>query len=322
MVIASHTVTTPKRVEIGWPALGIAVTAELDDRNAALAQSLWDAMPYRSLQGHALVAGHHLYHVAPVHSLLYQAATYKVEDRRYEPDGTIFASRLQHLGIKYGELTEPMPAIPIGRVVPDDVDSLAEAGRAVWEAVYTTKKPVIAEVRRAGENNGHSLPRLTVTDPEADALIGDLHAETERIWLEAPQELVDLHEGRIPSCAGSYETVLTTLLFVNGETRPLGYAAYGGLVRAAHEDVPLESLRHMARILTSTPAEFLAYCGLEKVWYFTRRTLDCIDRIDNRDDFAALMAHMTLYLNCLGGWNLHLFPWQLGDHLRRVSAPA
>ena len=31
------------------------------------------------------------------------------------------------------------------------------------------------------------------------------------------------------------------------------------------------------------------------------------------------MAHMALYVNCLGGWNLHLFPWQLGDHLRRVS---
>ncbi|GAA2397110.1 cucumopine synthase-related protein [Nonomuraea africana] len=314
--------TTPKRVEIGWPALGLAVTAELDNRNAALAQSLWNALPYRSLQGHALVAGQHLYHVAPVHDLLYQSAPYKVEDRRAEPDGTLFASRLQHLGIKYGELTEPMPATPIGHVIPDDLDSLLEAGEAVWEAVYTTKKPVIAEVRRAGGVGGHSVPRLTAAAPEVDALIGDLHAETERIWLEPPQELVDLHEGRIASCAGSYETVLTTLLFVNGETRPLGYAAYGGLVRAAYDGMPLGPLRQMARVLIPTPAEFLGYCGLEKVWDFTRRTLDCLDGIGDRDDFTALMAHMTLYLNCLGGWNLHLFPWQLGDHLRRVSAPA
>ncbi|MFE3451834.1 hypothetical protein ACFXJ8_23230 [Nonomuraea sp. NPDC059194] len=310
--------TNQKRVEIGWPGLGITVTAELDERNAALAQSLWDALPYRSLQGHALVAGRHLYHVAPVHELLHQAATYKVEDRRFEPDGTIFASRLQHLGIKYGELTEPMPATPIGRILPDDLDSLVEAGHAVWEAVYTTKKPVVAEVRRAGEVSGHSLPRLSAADPDTDALIGDLHAETQSIWLEAPQELVDLHEGRIASRAGSFDTVLTTLLFVNGETRPLGYANYGGLVRAAYEGMPLDALRHMARLLLATPGEFLGYCGLEKLWAFTQRVLDRVDAID-RDDLVALMSHMTLYVNCLGGWNLHLFPWQLGDHLRRVS---
>ncbi|MGW4471874.1 cucumopine synthase-related protein [Nonomuraea sp. NPDC004354] len=312
--------TNPKRVEIGWPGLGITVTAELDERNAALAQSLWDALPYRSLQGHALVAGQHLYHVAPVHDLLHQAAAYKVEDRRTEPDGTIFASRLQHLGIKYGELTEPMPATPIGRILDEDLDSLVEAGHAVWEAVYTTKKPVIAEVRRAGEPSGHSLPRLTASDPETDTLIGDLHAETERIWLEPPQELVDLHEGRIASKAGSFDTVLTTLLFVNGETRPLGYASYGGLVRAVSEGMPLDSLRHMAHLLIPTPAEFLGYCGLDKVWDFTKRALERIDELDDRDDFAALVAQMTLYVNCLGGWNLHLFPWQLGDHLRREGA--
>jgi hypothetical protein len=309
-----------KNVEIAWPGLGITVTAELDGRNSALAQGLWDALPYRSLQGHALVAGHHLYHVAPIHSLLHTPAAHHV-DRRAVPDGTVFCSRLQHLGIKYGELTEPMPATPIGQVVPEDTEALVAAGHAVWEAVYRTKRPVIAEVRRKGEPGGHSLPRLRSADPEVDALIGDLHAETERIWLQPPPELVDLHEGRIASGAGSFETVLTTLLFVNGETRPLGYSCYGGLVRGALDGMPLESLRQMARLMTATPAEFLGYCGLGTLWDFARRVLESLDRIDAHDDFVALMAHMALYVNCLGGWNLHLFPWHAGDHLRRVTAP-
>ncbi|WP_308250791.1 hypothetical protein [Nonomuraea rhizosphaerae] len=296
------------------------MTAELDERNADLAQGLWDALPYRSLQGHALVAGHHLYHVAPIHSLLHLPAPYRV-DRRTVPDGTVFCSRLQHLGIKYGELTEPMPATPIGRVVPEDTDALVAAGHAVWDAVYTTKRPVIAEVRRKGEPGGHSLPRLHASDPAVDGLIGDLHAETERIWLQAPPELVDLHEGRIPSRAGSFETVMTTLLFVNGETRPLGYSCYGGLVRAALDGMPLDSLRQMARLMAATPAEFLGYCGLGTLWAFTRRVLDSLDRVGDHEDFVALMAHMALYVNCLGGWNLHLFPWQAGDHLRRVTDP-
>ncbi|MEW2357112.1 hypothetical protein [Spirillospora sp. NPDC029432] len=299
--------------------MGVAVTADLDDRNPALAEALWKALPYRSLQGHALVAGHHLFHVAPVHDLLHLPAAHRV-DRRTVPDGTVFCSKLQHLGIKYGELTEPMPATPVGRVVPDDLDALAEAGRAVWESVYASKKPVVAEVRRAGEPGGHRVPRLRAAGPEADALIGELHAETERIWLEPPAELVDVHDGRIASGAGSYGTVLTTMLFVNGETRPLGYCTYSGLVRAAREGMPLESLRHMARTLIAVPAEFLAYCGLEKLGAFTERVMDSLELIRTRDDFAAVMAHMALYVNCLGGWNLHLFPWQVGDHLARAGA--
>lgn len=58
--------------------MGITVTAELDDRNAALADALWEALPYQSLQGHALVAGHHLYHVAPIPSLLHLPASHPV----------------------------------------------------------------------------------------------------------------------------------------------------------------------------------------------------------------------------------------------------
>lgn len=307
-----------RRIEVVWPSLGITVTADLDDRNATLAQALWESLPYRSLQGHALVAGHHLYHVAPIHSLHHLPAVYRV-DRRTVPDGTLFCSRLQHLGIKYGKMTEPLPATPVGQVVEGDDDALAEAGRAVWESVYSSKKPVVVEVRRAGSTSGHHLPRLCATDPVADALIADLHAETSRVWLDAPEELAAVYDGRIPSGAGSYGTVLTTMLFVNGETRPLGYNVYGGLIRAAHRGTSIESLHRMVRILVGTPTEFLAYCGLQKLGAFTGRLLDCLDRLETRDDFVAVIAHMALYVNCLGGWNLHLFPWHAGDHLRQAG---
>ncbi|WP_369249863.1 hypothetical protein [Streptomyces sp. R41] len=122
-----------RHVEIAWPDPGVTVTAELDDRDTELADALWDALPYRSLQGHALVAGRHLYHVAPIHSLLHLHASHRVADRRDAPDGTVFCSALQHLGIKYGTLTEPMPASPVGQVRPEDMPTLIEAGRAVWD---------------------------------------------------------------------------------------------------------------------------------------------------------------------------------------------
>lgn len=123
----------------------------------------------------------------------------------------------------------------------------------------------------------------------------------------------------IPSGAGSFETVLPTLLFVNGETRPLGYATYGGLVRAAVQGMPMDSLRHMTRLLVGLPAEFLGYCGLEQLWSFTQRFLSCLDQLD-RDDFLSVVSQLALYVNCLGGWNLHLYPWDSGDHLRQLRA--
>ncbi|WP_329384291.1 hypothetical protein OG625_23010 [Streptomyces sp. NBC_01351] len=318
--MSTTTTLSARHIEISWPDLGITVTAELDDRNPELADALWESLPYRSLQGHALVAGQHLYHHVPIPSLLHLHATHKIADRRDAPDGTVFCSGLQHLGIKYGELSEPMPASPVGRIRQEDMPALLEAGAAVWDAVYATKKQILVEVRKAGTAGGHRIPRLTAANSDAQQLIHDLHAETERIWLTAPPELADLHEGLIPSGAGSYETVLPTLLFVNGETRPLGYATYGGLVRAAVANMPMDSLRQMARLLIGVPAEFLGYCGLEKLWAFTERVLACLDELD-REDFLAVASQMALYINCLGAWNLHLFPWDAADQLRRQPVP-
>ncbi|MFJ3903720.1 hypothetical protein [Streptomyces sp. NPDC090025] len=254
--------------------------------------------------------------MAPIHSLLHTHANQKIADRREAPDGTVFCSALQHLGIKYGELTEPMPAAPVGRIRDADLPTLRGVGQAVWEAVYSTKKQILVEVRRAGTSGGHRIPRLAATEPEAERLIHEVHVETERIWLAEPAELGNLHRGLIPSRAGTHGTVLPTLLFVNGETRPLGYAAYGGLIRAAVSGMPMDSVREMARLLVAVPAEFLDYCGLDKLGDFTQRFLACLDRLD-RADFLAVTRHLALYINCLGAWNLHLFPWDAADPLRQ-----
>ncbi|MCD2462685.1 hypothetical protein MBT42_03835 [Streptomyces sp. MBT42] len=306
-----------RQIEIAWPDLGITVTAELDGRNTELADALWESLPYQSLQGHALVAGEHLYHAAPIPSLLHLGPDTRIADRREAPNGTVFCSGLQHLGIKYGTLTEPMPANPVGRIREEDIPALLEAGKAIWDSVYSTKKPILVEVCRAGAEGGHRIPKLVASDSDASRLIDDVHAATERAWLTEPQELADLHTGLIRSGAGSFETVLPTLLFVNGETRPLGYATYGGLVRGAVQGMPMDSLRHMTRLLVGVPAEFLGYCGLEQLWGFTQRFLNCLDQLD-REDFLSVVGQLALYINCLGGWNLHLYPWDAGDHLRQL----
>src|SRR5579863_1762836 len=97
-----------RQIEIEWVDLRIKVTAALaDDRNGELCNILWDHLPYRSIQNHALVSGEHLYHLCPIRELVYTPAASK-EDRRQSPDGTVFLSHLQHLAVKYGHLTEPI----------------------------------------------------------------------------------------------------------------------------------------------------------------------------------------------------------------------
>jgi hypothetical protein len=60
-----------RRVNIKWPQLNLTVTAEmLCEVNLALVDLLFENLPYRSLQNHALVSGDHLYHLVPSEKLI------------------------------------------------------------------------------------------------------------------------------------------------------------------------------------------------------------------------------------------------------------
>lgn len=59
------------QVNICWPQLDITVTAEMrPDVNPTLINLLFEHLPYRSLQNHALVSGDHLYHLVPSEKLI------------------------------------------------------------------------------------------------------------------------------------------------------------------------------------------------------------------------------------------------------------
>jgi Cucumopine synthase C-terminal helical bundle domain len=304
-------------IEIEWVQLGAKVTAVLtDDKNPHLANLLWASLPYRSLQNHALVSGLHLYHLVPVEELIYTRAAVK-ENRTQSPDGTVFLSHLQHLAVKYGPLSEYLPAAAVGYVLPEHMDTLREAGRGCWEAAYRNKQMVEVRVVRKGEQAVGELPLprpRAVADPLLRTLVEDIHAETERIWTNPPREIVDIHAGRIASGAGSYGQYFSTMVFVNGETRPLGYDALNGLVKLARSgDVPLEALRRITPVFLSVPAEFLGYCGLKTMWSLTSRVLAGVQTVESTKDYAAVISVLALYVNCLNTWNLHYFPWQHGE---------
>jgi hypothetical protein len=60
----------PREVKIKWPKLDTTITVKLNDSNPTLIGLLGNALPYRSLQTHAVVAGDQLYHLVPLEQLI------------------------------------------------------------------------------------------------------------------------------------------------------------------------------------------------------------------------------------------------------------
>ncbi|HVY45585.1 MAG TPA: hypothetical protein VHB21_06880 [Minicystis sp.] len=314
-----------RRIEIEWVELGERVTATLsEDRNHALAELLWSRLPYASLQTHALVSGDHLYHVAPIVELVTTPATYK-EDRTKSPDGTVFLSQLQHLAVKYGALSEYIPAAPVAHVVPEHLPALKRVGEGCWESVYRTKRPIEVRVHREGEPFDRPyFPSFgPVKAQVAQWLLDEIVTELQKTWLSSPAEIDALHAGRIPSGAGSRGQWFSTLVFVNGETRPLGYSGFGGLMQVCRDPaVPLDMLVRLTRHFIRVPAEFLGYCGLGRLWDFVGRLLDVLPLLETKDEYFALVSALGLYTNQLNAWNLHHYPWHVGGESFRFSPGA
>lgn len=315
-----------RQIQIEWVELGKKVTATLiEDKNQNLCNLLWDHLPYSSIQTHALVSGEHLYHIAPIVDLVTTSADYK-EDRTKSPDGTVFLSQLQHMAVKYGSLSEYLPAAPVGYVALSDIPVLRSVGAACWNSIVHTKQPIEVRVTRLGEENGEMcFPRFSaIRSAEGQRLLDDIDAEMRRTWLTPPQEIVDIHEGRIASGAGSCGQWLSTLVFVNGETRPLGYCALGGLMQIARNpEISLAALQAITRHFIKVPAEFLGYCGLNKLWDLVHRTIAVLPDLNTKEEYFALISALALYTNQLNAWNLHFYPWDLaGDRFRESDFAA
>lgn len=149
-------------VKINWPKLNTTITVKINDANPTLVGLLDTALPYRSLQTHAVVAGDQLYHLVPLEDLIvsgfchkesrltnctkYTPADKKAPDRAKEPDGSVFLSSFQHFVIKYGEVTEHQPVATCGNVIDEDMDKLRWVANEVWKYQCETRKHPIEVV--------------------------------------------------------------------------------------------------------------------------------------------------------------------------------
>lgn len=308
-----------KIIEICFSPINTKIRAKLlGNLNSKLCEILWKSLPYQSIQCHALVAGQQLYHYTPIiEAIPYKAQT--KEDKVKQLIGRINMSSLQLMSIKYGFITEYLESVPVAQVVEEDLERLGKVGKAVWKSIYKTKKIIKVTVEQSGQKvrkkyTGIRRPEIKSRNKSLIRFVNQVYDEVEKIWLKPPMELVAIHEGNIRSVAGSYNQYFSTMVFVNGEVRHLGYNALGGLLKiCSNPKVSVSTLKELVVPFTQTCAGFLGYCGLETLNKFINRGIELTQTVKTKEEFMCLIGALTLYTNRLHGWSLHLFPWKHGE---------
>ena len=104
-----------------WPKLGKAIEAEIiEKQDQALQERFWNALPFSSIQSHAVCAGIQMY--CPFRLVCLPSNPF------YEPMNEQLVGRIsleldfQYLAINYGPMEEPVPALPIAQVKEKDIE--------------------------------------------------------------------------------------------------------------------------------------------------------------------------------------------------------
>ncbi len=148
--------------------------------------------------------------------------------------------------------------------------------------------------------------------------------EYRKISVDCPKDIIKIFKyDIIETKAGSFDTALTTQVFLAGEIRYLGSYAANRTVACADlkgdQEVSVEALKGIYKILVPMSAEFSAYCGLDLVWHWDKEVQSVFDQIDNREDFKSLVSAYANIVSACNGWILYYFPWNLGDARKQRS---
>jgi hypothetical protein len=147
-----------------------------------------------------------------------------------------------------------------------------------------------------------------------------IDAEVEKIMVDEPEEIKKLRYGIVESEAGSFGQYFSTLVFLDGETRDLGIYCLYGLLRAADDpSFDLEHLKKLFDIYVLIGAEFIGYCGITKMWEFTKDVKESFPSLKKKEDFIEVVSSLTKYAFRIQGWVHHYVPWGIGSCFPRRS---
>ena len=117
---------------ISWPRFEKAVEAELlEEQDPKLCQDFWDALPFRSIQSHAVCAGVQMY--CPFRLVSLPSHPF-YEPMNEQPVGRVnLELDFQYMAINYGPMREPVPALPIAQIEDNDIEEIKIMGKMAWD---------------------------------------------------------------------------------------------------------------------------------------------------------------------------------------------
>ncbi len=305
-----------------WPQIGTAITVELlDDLNPELTNLLWEALPLRSIQSHAVVAGQQMYF--PTRLVLRDPDSAFVEPMHEQPKGRInFEPFFQYLSINYGPISEPVRAWPVGQVVERDISLLPDLGKRVWENLlysktallviveHTDVEPRTTDLNHLTEHQGDIALPAAATWQEA---LAHIQTETDAIWLMEPEDVRALRLGVLASDAGVYGQYFSPWIMVTGLVRSLAVIELAALVRLSHNpDFSVTQLRTMLGEMLTLSVGVIGYFGLPLLGVTLDAVKRTVDQIDEPADFTRLVTALMIYTNRYNLWLHQTFPWHLG----------
>lgn len=159
-----------------------------------------------------------------------------------------------------------------------------------------------------------------MTDTPA-SLAAEIGAETERIWLDEPEEIRAMRLGVFTSDAGSYGQYFSNLVFVNGDMRALStWITPAVVVRALDsDDFTLDQCKRLFSWINLVNVDFLAYCGFVTFGEYVHRIVAVLPQVTTKDELGALLGAWYAYANRLYLWVHHTFPWGLGTAYPKLT---
>ena len=148
-----------KHMIVNWPELDITIELEPcpDGSNRWIYDWYVKQLPFEYLQLHAMCTGKVFYTWFTLNETLPEKGDNELKITMIDapspgnignvhfsyniPNG-LAGGRTSHVGMFYGECFEHMPGYVAARCVDRDLPKLVEAGNAIADAIYYTKKPI------------------------------------------------------------------------------------------------------------------------------------------------------------------------------------
>jgi len=142
---------------MSWPSLEASVRIRLLTEEApTISNAVWDALPFDTVQGHALITGQMMFATSPVLLLVRENVHIFTE---MGIGACFYATASQNIGLIYGDVTEPEGHSIWGQIDEQDWPTLRSVGRRVWQNLLArfgdprldplAKRTIVVHVERA-----------------------------------------------------------------------------------------------------------------------------------------------------------------------------